>query len=108
MNKPDKHIEEIETYEENLIEDLTVDEALTLVAVCAVKEKADIDNKHTGDTRRIVTLAQNHPKFFELSDSIEPSVNKFMNMIGTTTDLVKPVATEAMVLKPELNKVAFN
>ena len=108
MGLSDKHIEEIEAYEKNLTEDLTVDEALILVAVCAVKEKAGIDSNHIDDAKRIVTLAHNHFIFSDLADTIDPCINKYMNMIGTKTDLVKPVGTAAIVLKPELNKVAFN
>jgi hypothetical protein len=108
MGPNDKHIEEIEAYKENLIGDLTINDALILVAVCAAKEKATPDDNHIDDAKRIAALAQNHPIFLDLGDSIEPSINKFMNMIGTTTDLVKAVDTAANVLKPELKEIAFN
>ena len=81
MGLSDKLIEEIEAYKDNVIEDLTVNDALILVAVCAAKEEADIDNNLTRDKNRIVALAKDHPVFLNRSDSIEPSVNKFMNMI---------------------------
>jgi len=44
--------------------------------------------------------------FINLLDSIEPSVNKFMNMIQDT-DMVKYVMAAAKALKPEYNETAF-
>jgi hypothetical protein len=102
MGLNDEYIEEIETYKENLIGDLTVNDALILVAVCAVKGKVP-ENNHLNDPKRIAVLAQNHPVFSDLPDSIEPSINKFMNMIDTM-DVVKAVETSASVLKPEQKK----
>jgi hypothetical protein len=96
----DKHAERI------LIEDLTVNDALILVAVCAVKEEAGTDNNHIDDKKRIVALAQDHPMFLDLLDSIEPGVNKFMNMVKAT-DTVKYVMAAAKVLKPEHKETAF-
>lgn len=106
MGLNDEYIEEIETYKENLIGDLTVNDALILVAVCAVKEKVP-ENNHLNDAKRIAILAQSHPIFSDLADSIEPSINKFMNMIDTM-DVVKAVETAARVLKPELKETTFN
>jgi hypothetical protein len=106
MGANEKYIEEIEAYEKNLIEDLTVDNALILVAVCAAKEKADMDNDHVHDTKRIITLTKNHPLFKDLRESIEPSLNKFMNMVKPE-DTVKYVMAAAKVLKPEFKETAF-
>jgi len=106
MGAIEKHIEEIEAYEKNLIEDLTVNEALILVAVCSAKEKTDNDNNHIQDKKRIAALAKDHPIFKDLHDSIEPSLNKFMNTIKSK-DTVKYVMTAAKVLKPEFKETAF-
>ena len=106
MGLNEEYIKEIETYKEKLIGDLTVNDALILIAVCAVKEKV-IENNHLNDPKRIAVLAQNHPLFSALTDSIESSVNKFMNMIDTM-DVVKAVEISASVLKPELKETAFN
>ena len=72
-----------------------------------IRDRADIDNNHIDDIKRIAALAKNHPIFLYLVDSIEPSINKFMNMIDTATDLVKPVDMAANVLEPELKENAF-
>lgn len=94
MELSDKLIEEIEAREDNVIEDLTVNDALILVEVCAAKEETDIDSNLTSDKNRIVALAKDHPVFLKRSDSIEPSVNKFMNMI-------KPSDTVNISLQPQ-------
>ena len=106
MGLSDKLIEEIEAYKDNVIEDLTVNDALILVAVCAAKEEADIDNNLTRDKNRIVALAKDHPVFLNRSDSIEPSVNKFMNMIKPS-DTINYIIAAAKVLKPEYKETAF-
>ena len=106
MGANDKHSEEIEAYEENIIENLTVNDALILIAVCAAKEETAPDNNPIDDTKRIAALAHDHPIFIDLLDSIEPSVNKFMNMIQDT-DMVKYVMAAAKALKPEYNETAF-
>ena len=106
MGLSDKHIEEIEAYQDSLMEGLTVNEALILVAVCAAKEEADRDNTHLEDTKRIGALAQDHPLFIDLSESIGPSVNKFMNMIKSE-DTVKYVMAAEKTLKPEHKETAF-
>jgi hypothetical protein len=105
MGAIEKYIEEIEAYEKILIEDLTVNEALILVAVCAAKEK-NIDKNHIHETKRIEALAKDHPIFKDLHDSIKPSLNKFMNTIKSK-DTVKYVMAAAKVLKPELKETAF-
>lgn len=106
MGLNEEYIKKVKTFKENLIGDLTVNDALILIAVCAVKEKVS-ENNHLNDPTRIAVLAQNHPLFSDLADSIEPSINKFMNMIDTM-DVVKAVETSASVLKPELKETAFN
>jgi len=106
MGANEKHIEEIEAYEKNLIEDLTVNEALILIAVCAAKEKADMGNYHIHDIKRITALTKNHPLFKDLHESVEPSLNKFMNMVKPE-DAVKHVMAAAKVLKPEFKETAF-
>jgi hypothetical protein len=77
-----------------------------LVAVCAAKEEADNNNNLIRNKNRIVALTKDHPVFLKCSDSIEPSVNKFMNMIKIS-DTVKYIIAAAKVLKPEYKETAF-
>ncbi|MBR9987454.1 MAG: hypothetical protein KFF68_16245 [Desulfosarcina sp.] len=100
-------IEEIDAYEEDPFENLTYNDALILVAVCAVKEKTESDENHIEDAKRISLLAQKDPIFSGLGDTIEPSINSFMNMIGKRTDLVKPLASAASALNSSQKKVAY-
>jgi hypothetical protein len=108
MGFGEKHNKEIKAYGQNTLDNLTVNDALILIAVCAVKEKADIDENHIDDASKIETLAKKDPIFKNLKDSINPSINKFINMIGEMTELVRPVLSAAKVLKPEYNKIAFS
>jgi hypothetical protein len=106
MGAIEKYTEEIEAYDKNLVEDLTVDEALILVAVCATKEKDDMDNNAIHDTKPIADLAKDHPLFKNLHESIETSLNTFMNMVKSE-DAVKYITAASNVLKPELKETAF-
>lgn len=107
MGPVKKHIEEIKAYEEDIKEDLTINDALLLITVCAAKDGANIDNNHIGDKKRIVTLVQDHPIFSDLfSSGIELSINKFMNMIKGD-DTVEYVMAAAKILKPEYKETAF-
>jgi hypothetical protein len=89
------------------IEDLTINDALILIAVCASKEQTNPDDSQSDDAKRIIALAQDHPLFFDISDSIEPSVNKFMNMIEHTYT-VKYVMAAAKTLKLGYKETAFS
>jgi len=106
MGLVEKNLKEMEAYEKDLIEDLTINDALILVAVCATKEEAVGEGDESVDAKRITALAQDHPLFLNLSDSIKPSLNKFMNMI-ITEDTVKYVTSAAKVLKPEHKETVF-
>ena len=106
MGVIEKSLEEMNAYEMDVIEDLTINDALILVAVCASKEDVVREDDEMVDAKRISALAQDHPLFFHLSDSIKPTLNKFMNMIKTE-DTVKYVAAAAKVLKPKYKKTAF-
>lgn len=107
MGRRNQQSTEITEFKENLIGDLTINEALILIAVCAAKERSVIDENLNDEAGRIATLARNHPVFTGLEDSIEPSINKFMNIIDTTTDLVKPASTAANVLDSRFKETAF-
>ena len=90
-----------------MLEDLTVHDALILIAVCAAKEEADNADNHIEYEKLIADLVQDHPIFSGLADSIDPSINKYMNMIDNIIDDVNYVSAATKVLKPELKEVAF-
>lgn len=107
MKLHDEQKGEIKGLIESLIGDFTINDALILIAVCAAKEQAAPGDEPIDEANRIADLAQNHPIFAGINDSIEPSINKFMNLISTTTDLVKPVDMAANLLEPQFKKGAF-
>ena len=90
-----------------MLEDLTVHDALILIAVCAAKEKVDTGDNHIDYEKLIAVLVQDHPIFSGLADSIDPSINKYMNIIDNIIDDVNYVSAAAKVLKPELKEIAF-
>ena len=107
MGPVKKHFEEIEAYDENLIEDLTANDAVILVAVCSAKETTDLERDPVDDTKRIVALTQDHSLFLDLSNGgIELSVNKFMNMVKAA-DTAKYAMAAAKILNPEQKETAF-
>jgi hypothetical protein len=104
----DAHTEEIDAYEKDLIDNLTLNDALVLVAVCAAKEKAGSHGLGTEDARQIAAAAREHPVFDGCKESIEPSINKLSNLVSTKIDLSHMVQAAAGVLTPELRETAFD
>jgi len=108
MGLVEKNLKEMDAYDENkLIKDLTVNDALILIAVCASKEQATSDADERDNIDRITALAEDHPLFSDLLDSIEPSLNKYMNMIESA-DTVKYVTAAAKIIKPDYKETAFS
>jgi hypothetical protein len=102
-----KIIDTAEALYANQLENLTMDDAILLVAVCAANEKANAGRSDMEEAKRIAKLAEDHPLFSERKDMIEPSINMHMNMLKTGIDLINVVATAAKVLPPKLKKTAF-
>jgi hypothetical protein len=50
---------------------------------------------------------EDHPLFSDPLDSIEPRLNKYMNMVKSA-DTVKYAAAAAKIIKPEYNETAFS
>jgi len=107
MGLHDEQKRGIADIKENLVGNLTINDALILIAVCAAKEQAAADESPIDKASNIADLAQNNTIFSGIDDSIEPSINKFMNIIGTTTDLVKLLDMAASVLDPQFKETAF-
>ena len=83
----DAGTEEIDAYEKDPVENLTLNDSLILVAVCAAKDKTGNHGMRTEDARKIAVLAREHPVFDGCAESIEPSVNKLSNLVSAKTDL---------------------
>jgi len=114
MGLRDEHAKEIEAYDESLLEDLTVNDALILITACAAKERAANEENQLDDEKRIAELAKKHPIFSDIEDSIYPAINRYMNMLETTTDLLTPATSAANILKTakkafeqKLKEIAF-
>ena len=90
-------------YHSGPFEDLTIQEALTIIAVYA----AQMDPKKCeDDVSRIVATAERFPEFVAKKESIFSFVNKFINSMQTI-DSQKAVEIAANALTTELRKTAF-
>jgi hypothetical protein len=94
---------EMAAYHSGPFEDLTIQEALTIIAVYA----AQMDPKKCeDDVKRIVATAERLPEFVAKKESIFSFVNKFINSMQTI-DSQKAVEIAANGLTTELRKTAF-
>lgn len=90
-------------YQSGPFEDLTIQEALTIIAVYA----AQIDpEKCEDDVKRIVAAAERLPEFVAKKESIFSIVNKFANSMEAI-DSQKALEIAANGLTTELCKTAF-
>ncbi|PLX54197.1 MAG: hypothetical protein C0611_01310 [Desulfobacteraceae bacterium] len=90
-------------YHSGPFEDLTIQEALTIIAVYA----AQMDPKKCeDDVKRIVATAERFPEFVAKKESIFSFVNKFINSMQAI-DSQKAVEIAANGLTTELRKTAF-
>ncbi len=94
---------EMAAYQSGPFEDLTIQEALTIIAVYA----AQMDPKNCeDDVKRIVATAERLPEFVAKKESIFSFVNKFTNSMQAI-DSQKAVEIAANGLTTELRKTAF-
>ncbi|MBW2431847.1 MAG: hypothetical protein JRF56_23065 [Deltaproteobacteria bacterium] len=90
-------------YQSGPFENLTIQEALTVIAVYA----AQIDPENCeDDVRRIVATAERLPEFVAKKESIISFVNKFVNSMQAINSQ-KAVEIAANGLTTELRKTAF-
>jgi hypothetical protein len=104
MTLSDKIEKETAAYQTETFKDLTVQEALTIIAVYSAQMAPD---QCEADVRRIGTIAENHPEFVETKGNILKRINKFVNPMITADDQLKAVEIANNVLTPELRKTAF-
>jgi hypothetical protein len=100
-NKTEK---ETAVYQTETFKDLTVQEALAIIAVFAAQMVPDHCKE---DVRRIADIAENHPEFVETRENILKRINKFVNPMLTAGDQIKAVEIASDVLTPDLRKTAF-
>lgn len=81
------------------LKDLTVQDALIISAVYAVEANAE-------KSKRISTLAQNHPLFIEEPQNTTARVNKYVNLMQAGKSL-KAVEAVTNYLNPEHRQQAF-
>jgi hypothetical protein len=94
---------ELAAYQSGPFEDLTIQEALTIIAVYA----AQMDPKNCeDDVKRIVATAERLPEFVAKKESITSFVNKYINSMEMI-DSQKAVEIAANGLSAELRKTAF-
>ena len=94
---------EMAAYQWGPFKDLTIQEALTIIAVYA----AQIDPKKCeDDVKRIVATAERLPEFVAKKESIFSFVNKFINSMQAI-DSQKAVEIAANGLTTEMRKTAY-
>jgi hypothetical protein len=102
-----QQIESIEVFDKKKLDDLSANDALLLIALCAAMERADGDRTCEDDVERIAALAKKHPIFAQRPDSVYSSLNRFVNMLKSTQDYKELVQQAAHGLMPNLRKTAF-
>jgi hypothetical protein len=94
---------EIGAYEKGPFEDLTIEDALTIIAVYAAQmDPQDCEN----DVKRIAAIAENHPEFIKKTKGILARINTYANSMRAM-DPLKAVETAADALNSEQKKTAF-
>jgi hypothetical protein len=104
MNLFDKAKKEMAAYQTETFADLTVQDALTIIAVFAAQMVPDHCEE---DVRRIEAIAENHPEFVETKENIFKRINKFANSMIAADEQLEAVEIASDVLTPKLQKTAF-
>jgi hypothetical protein len=102
----DANKSEIEAYEKDITDSLTLNDALILIAVAAAKGKSGTDEIHTEDMDLIMLLAQKHPIFKGCENSIQPSINTMSNLLNSEEAPTRLLQTAVKMLTPELKEAA--
>jgi hypothetical protein len=100
----DKTKKEMASYQTGTFADLSVQDALTIIAVYAAQMVPDHCEE---DVRRIGSIAKSHPAFVETKENVFKRINKFVNSMIAADDQLKAVEIANDVLTPELRKTAF-
>ncbi len=104
MTISDEIKKEIDAYQKGPFEDLTVQDALTIIVVYAAQVDPEACEE---DVRRIESIFENRPEFDEKRKGIFARINTYVNSMQAT-DPQQALETAANVLKhPELRRSAF-
>ncbi|MEJ2638041.1 MAG: hypothetical protein P8010_00545 [Desulfosarcinaceae bacterium] len=99
---------EIEAYENKAFEDLSVNEALILIAVCAAKEASKRPEILDHISQRITALAEAEPLFAWSTDCIGPNINKYLNLLDSAgDDPARFVQAAAEALNTDQKRIAL-
>ena len=104
MTISDEVKKEMNAYQKGPFDDLSVQDALTIIVVCAAQMDPDNCEK---DVRRIESIFENRPEFDEKRKEIFTRINTYVNSIQAM-DPRQALEIAANVLRlPELKKSAF-
>jgi tellurite resistance protein len=104
MTISDEVKKEMNAYQKGPFKDLTVQDALTIIVVCAAQMDPDDCER---DVRRIESIFENCPEFDEKRKEIFSRINTYVNSMQAM-DPQQAVEIAANVLRhPELRKSAF-
>ena len=104
MTPSEKKEKKAAVYQTGTFDDLTVQDALTIIAVFAAQMAPDHCEE---DIRRIAAIAMDHPEFVETKEKILKRINKFVNPMLAADDQIRAVEIASTVLTPELRDKAF-
>ncbi|MEE4264447.1 MAG: hypothetical protein V2I56_17320 [Desulfobacteraceae bacterium] len=104
MTPSEKNENKAAVYQTGTFDNLTVQEALTIIAVFAAQMAPDNCEE---DIMRIGAIAMDHSEFVETKENILKRINKFVNPMLTTGDQIRAVEIANTVLTPELRNKAF-
>jgi hypothetical protein len=102
MDAKGKAEKEVAAYEKGPLEDLTVQDAMTIIAICT----AQIDPEDCeGDIDRIKNIIEKYPPFAETKDIVS-RINLYINTMRSVTPL-HALDQARMALNPEQKQIAF-
>ena len=104
MTQSEKNEKKAAVYQTETFDNLTVQEALTIIAVFAVQMAPD---HCEDDIMRIEAIARDHPEFVETKENILKRINKFVNPMLGADDQIRAVEIANTVLTPKLRNKAF-
>ncbi|MGD9043796.1 MAG: hypothetical protein PVG06_08790 [Desulfobacterales bacterium] len=104
MSLSNKTEKEMAAYQTGTFENLTVQDALTIIAVFASQM---VPENCEEDVKRIGAISENHPEFVETKENILKRINKFLNSMLAADEQLKAVEIANDILTPELQKTAF-
>jgi hypothetical protein len=94
---------ELTAYEKGPFEELTIEDALSIIAIYAAHMDPQNCQK---DIKRIAAIAEQHPEFLKKRKGIFARINMYVNSMQAM-DPRKAVEIAAEALNPKLKKTAF-